>query len=175
MKNSKLVEPSAYYRETFLNFVSDVKATGYESYSLYTKAEENFDEFVKQLNESSEGKNLADGWVPCSSFWLVNEKDEVVGVIRIRHRVDSDFLQMIGHIGYEIKSTHRKMGYGTNMLKLGLIEANKIGLDVVLIACDADNFGSLRIIEKFNGVHRKSFIDPDTNKTVKQFEVSTVI
>jgi len=67
------------------------------------------------------------------------------------------------------------MGYGTNMLKLGLIEANKIGLDVVLIACDADNFGSLRIIEKFNGVHRKSFIDPDTNKTVKQFEVSTVI
>lgn len=173
MKNYKLVRPSAYFRVTFLDFVADVKATGYESYSLYIKAEDNFDEFIIQLNEASEGKNLPEGWVPCSSFWLVDEKEEVIGVIRIRHSVDSDFLQMIGHIGYEIKSTQRKMGHGTNILKLGLIEAKKIGLGVVLITCDEDNLGSLRIIEKFDGKYKKSFINPDTNKIVKQFEVST--
>lgn len=174
MKNNRLAKPSVKYKESFLDFVSDVKDTGYESYSLYTKAEENFDEFLMQLKDSQEGNNLPDGYVPCSSFWLIDEKDEVVGVIRIRHIVNSDFLQMIGHIGYEIKSTHRKMGYGTNLLEFGLIEAKKIGLDVVLITCDNDNLASLRIIDKFNGEYKTSFIDPDTGKTVNQYEVLTV-
>jgi len=128
MNNIFLVEPSNHYKEPFLDFVADVKATGYESYFLYTKAEENFDEFLLHMKESREGINIPEGWTPCSSFWLIDENDDVVGVIRIRHKVDSDLLQLIGHIGYEIKSTHRKMGYGTRILKLGLIEAKNVNL-----------------------------------------------
>ncbi|MBK9248972.1 MAG: GNAT family N-acetyltransferase [Ignavibacteria bacterium] len=175
MQNISLIEPSVSYKASFLDFVLDVKVTGYESYVHYATAEENFDEFLLRLKEAHEGVNLPENRVPCSSYWLIDERDEVVGVFRIRHRVDSDFLQLIGHIGYEIKSTHRKMGYGTKILKLGLAEAKNIGLDVVLINCDDDNWGSLRIIEKFNGKYKTSFNDPETKKIVKQFEVSTLL
>ena len=171
MKNVKLVEPSILFKDSFLEFVEDVKNTGYISYEHYKKAEKNFEEFVTDLTNSSKGINIAEGWVPCSSYWLVDNSEEVIGVIRIRHRVDSDFLEMIGHIGYEIKSTRRKEGNGSKLLELGLIEARKIGLEKVLITCDEDNIGSKRIIEKFNGKYIKSIVDDESGKNKLQYEV----
>ncbi|MGH4118023.1 hypothetical protein [Clostridium sp.] len=44
-------------------------------------------EFVNTLTNSSKGINLQDGWAPCSCYWLVDDSGEVIGVIRIRHRV----------------------------------------------------------------------------------------
>ncbi len=173
MKDVKLIEPSLIYKESFLEFAQDVKNTGYESYGLYTKAEEDFEEFVTDLTNSSKGINIQKGWSPCSSYWLIDDSCEVVGVIRIRHRVDSDYLQMIGHIGYEIKSCRRKEGFGSKLLELGLAEAGKLGLEKVLITCNEDNIGSLRIIEKFNGAYKQSFIEGKTGKNVLQYEVST--
>ncbi len=173
MKIVKLVEPSILYKESFLEFVEDVKNTGYESYTLYTKAEENFEEFVTNLTNSSKGINIQEGWVPCSSYWLVADSCEVVGVIRVRHRVDSDFLQMIGHIGYEIKSSHRKLGYGSKLLELGLTKAQKLGLEKVLINCNKDNIGSKRIIEKSNGKYIKSFVNAESGENMLQYEVCT--
>lgn len=170
MLDVKLVEPSILFKDSFLEFVEDVKSTGYESYEHYTKAEKDFEEFITDLINSSKGINIPEDWVPCSSYWLIDDS-EVVGVIRIRHRVDSDYLQMIGHIGYEIKSSKRKRGYGSKLLELGLIEAKKIGLEKVLITCNEDNIGSIRIIEKFNGEYKKSFFDDETEKKVLQYEV----
>ncbi|WP_105615813.1 GNAT family N-acetyltransferase [Vallitalea okinawensis] len=173
MQNVRLVEPSILFKDSFLDFVEDVKKTGYESYELYTKAEKDFKEFVTDLINFSKGINIPEDWVPCSSFWLI-DRDEVVGVIRIRHRVDNDYLQMIGHIGYEIKSSKRKRGYGSRLLELGLKEAKKLGLEEVLVTCNEDNIGSLRIINKFNGEYKKSFIDDETGKTVLQYKVCVV-
>lgn len=173
MQDVKLVKPSILFKDSFIEFVEDVKNTGYESYEHYTKAEEDFEEFVTDLTNSSKGINIPEGWVPCSSYWLVDDSGEVVGVIRIRHRVDSDYLQMIGHIGYEIKSSRRKKGYGSKLLELGLTEARKIGLEKVLITCDEDNIGSIRIIEKFNGKYKKLFVDDESGKNVLQYEVCT--
>jgi predicted acetyltransferase len=173
MKDVKLIEPSLLYKESFLEFVEDVKNTGYESYDLYIKAEGNFEEFVNDLIDFSKGINIPEGWVPCSSFWLLDDSGEVVGVIRIRHCADNDYLQMIGHIGYEIKSSHRKEGYGSKILELGLIEARKLGLEKVLITCNEDNIASRRIIEKFNGQYKKFFIDDESGKNVLQYEVFT--
>jgi len=64
------------------------------------------------------------------------------------------------------------MGYGTKILELGLIEANKIGLKEVLVTCDDDNHASRRIIEKLGGVFIKSMND-DSSKTVLQYRIKT--
>lgn len=171
MREVKLVEPSILFKDSFLEFVEDVKKTGYESYELYTKAEEDFEEFVTDITNARKGINIPEGWVPCSSYWLVDDSGEVVGVIRIRHRVDSNYLQMIGHIGYEIKSSRRKEGNGSKLFELGLIEARKIGLKEVLVTCDKDNIGSRQIIEKFNGKYKKSLFDEESTKNVLQYEI----
>ncbi|MDF1617979.1 GNAT family N-acetyltransferase [Petrocella sp. FN5] len=174
MKDIKLTKPSLLYQSTFLDFVKDVKESGYESYTHYVKAEKNFSEFMNELIDMSEGVNIKKGWAPCSSYWLIDNNEEVIGVIRIRHRVDNDSLEMAGHIGYEIKSSKRKKGYGQRLLELGLMEARKIGLQKVLITCDEDNVASKRMIEKCKSKYKKSIFDEESGKNILQYEVDTV-
>lgn len=171
MNSITLVKPNLLYKTEFLKFVDDVKSTGYETYDIYVEALSDFERFVENLDNTSKGINLPKGWVPCSSFWLVNNAGEVLGVIRIRHRVDNPFLQTIGHIGYEIKSNQRNKGYGSKILELGLLEASNIGLDKVLVTSYSDNGASVKIIKKFGGVYKQSFFDEDTNKEIMQFEI----
>ena len=173
MNEIKLVQPNIKYKKSFLEFVKDVKKTGYESYPLYVKAEDDFEVFVAEQEDQSNGINIPEDWVPYNSYWLVDIKGKVLGVIRVRHRVDSVYLETKGHIGYEIKSSHRRKGYGQRILELGLIEASKIGLENVLITCREDNTGSRRMIEKCNGKHKKSFDIEGLEAKLFQYEVQT--
>lgn len=172
MKEVLLVEPGVKYKKSFLELVSEVKKSGYESYELYSKAEDNFEEFIVELANASNGINIEEGWAPCTSYWLVYHL-EVIGVIRIRHYLDNEELLMAGHIGYEIVSKQRRKGFGTKILELGLGKANEMGLNEVLITCDADNDGSKQIINNFNADYVKSFVDSESGKDVLQFKVST--
>lgn len=173
LKKSYLVDPNVRYKDSFLKFVADVKKSGYETYEHYSKAEVNFEEFIKELFEYSRGINIEEGWAPCTTYWLVSDL-EIIGVIRIRHHVDSEELQGAGHIGYEIISKERKKGYGTRILELGLIKARGMGLNEVLITCDAKNMGSNKIINKFNAEYISTIIDDESGNDVTQYIVSTV-
>ncbi|MCS5422529.1 MULTISPECIES: GNAT family N-acetyltransferase [Psychrilyobacter] len=171
MANTRLIKPDKNYKNAFLTYVEEIKKSGSETYELYKNAEIDFKLYVDELKNTELGIGLPNGWVPCSSYWLVDSKDEVLGVIRIRHRVDSDYLQTIGHIGYEIKMTRRREGNGNQILKMGLLEAGKMGINNLLITCDEGNIGSVRIIEKNNGKLKSSFIDSDTGERVLQYIV----
>jgi predicted acetyltransferase len=174
LKVLKLVEPSVKYKESFLELVTDVKKSGYETYELYAKAEDNFEEFITELENAGNGINIEEGWSPCTTFWLVDQL-EVIGVIRIRHYLNNEELQKAGHIGYEIVSTQRRKGFGTKILELGLLKAHEMGLDEVFITCDADNPGSKKIINNFNAEYVQSFVDGESSKDVLQYKVSTNI
>ncbi|MCT4612340.1 MAG: GNAT family N-acetyltransferase [Clostridia bacterium] len=106
------------------------------SHMKFIKKPKNFEKYLQNIINESRGINLPAGWVPCSSFWLINEYEGVVGVIRIRHRVGNDCLMKLGHIGYEVKSTCRNKGYGTKLLEFGLVGAHKLGIRKVLLTCD---------------------------------------
>jgi predicted acetyltransferase len=174
LKELSLVEPAVKYKKSFLELVSEVKKSGYESYDLYSKAEDNFEEFIDDLVNASHGINVEEGWAACTSYWLVNHL-EVIGVIRIRHSLDNEELLMAGHIGYEIVAAQRRKGFGTKILELGLSKANEMGLNEVLITCDADNVASKRIINNFSAEYLTSFIDSESGKDVLQYRVSTTL
>jgi predicted acetyltransferase len=57
-----------------------------------------------------------------------------------------------GHIGYEIRPSQRRRGYGTEILRLTLEKAREWGLRKVLVTSDATNRASRRIIEANGGV-----------------------
>ena len=71
---------------------------------------------------------------------------------RLRHEVNEHLLQMGGHIGYDIRPSRRRQGYGKLILKYGLDRAKILGLERVLLTCDEDNLGSRRIIESHAGM-----------------------
>lgn len=117
-----LTEPNEKYKRSFENYTLAYKKINDEQYfNKYKKALDNFYEYLNDLKDYSEGKNLPQGYVVTSTFWLI-AREEVVGVVRIRHQeVDT-----AGHIGYDMSPDYRNKGYGFEILKLALNEAEKI-------------------------------------------------
>ena len=67
-----------------------------------------------------------------------------------------------GHIGYDIRPSKRKQGYGSKILELALPKAKELDIERVLLTCDETNTGSRRIIEKNGGVLENQVKNPET-------------
>ncbi len=147
----QLVLPSVKYKQSYLKALEEGKEETGIAVLRKPKIGESFEEFVKNIRGESRGLNLPEGWVPASEFWLV-ESSEFIGRVSIRHKLNDHLLKIGGHIGYYIRATKRKMGYGKKILKLSLLKAKKLGLTKVLVTCDENNIGSQKIIEASNGV-----------------------
>lgn len=101
-----------------------------------------------------------EGKVPSSTFFCLDEKRHImVGAINIRHYLNDYLLKFGGHIGDGIRPTERKKGYATKMIKLGLEECKKLGLDRVLLVCDKDNIGSAKSIINNGGILENEILD----------------
>jgi len=112
---------------------------------------ESFAAFVHELGEWSQGRALPDGWVPDSTYWLIDD-EEFVGNVEIRHCLTDALRLRGGHIGYAVRPTARRRGYGRTALYMALRPCLALGLRHVLVTCDATNEGSRRIIEANSGI-----------------------
>ena len=83
---------------------------------------------------------------------MVDDDEEVVGRISLRHTLTPWLLEVGGHIGYAVRPTARRRGHATTALGLMLRVAAERGIDPVLVTCDDDNVGSRRVIEANGGV-----------------------
>jgi len=90
-------------------------------------------------------------FVPSTTLWWVGGGD-YLGRLAIRHRLNEWLLDRGGHIGYDVRPSARRRGYGTAMLRDALPVAAGLGIDRVLITCDVDNTGSRKVIEANGGV-----------------------
>lgn len=153
LENIELKSPSVVYKESFLENINDYKASGdIEYFNIYKKALDNFEQYVEKLNNNAKGIDLPEGYVPCSTFWLVNENNKVLGAIRIRHKG----IPFDGHIGYDIAQKYRSKGYGTKILELALPLAKQIGIDKAILNCESSNIRSEKVIRANNGIPFKT-------------------
>jgi len=149
----KLVELSTALQTAFDHFYDDFIQHDVESAEHYAEGHSNFVTYIQRLKEEAKGINLPDGYVPCSHFWLVNADNAILGGIRIRHHIGTDFLALEGgHIGYDIAPSYRGKGYGKLMLKLAIPKVKALGLEKTLLVADDDNMPSRKIIEANGGV-----------------------
>ena len=152
----KLVLPSKKYQTTFSLAITEFKAQKKkreieESLIAEYERSPNFSDFVKKLRGQARGKYLSPGYVPCTTYWLVDGK-KFVGWLNSRHYLNERLLAIGGHIGYAIRPSQRRQGYGKLILKLALIKARDLGIKKALVSCDDDNIGSRKIIETNGGV-----------------------
>jgi len=104
-----------------------------------------------KLMENKETKPKAE-WVEADQFMLVREGERrVLGMINLRHYLNDSLAEIGGHIGYSIRPSERRKGYAKIMLSLCLDECRKLGIEQVLITCDAQNEASYRTIEACGG------------------------
>ncbi len=115
---------------------------------------ESFEEFLQLAKDDIEKGNRHG--VPATLFFLVNEENRILGAIQIRHHINHpNLIEMWWHIGYGIRPSERGKWYATEMLKLALIESQKLWLDRVLITCDDENIPSYKVIESNHWVFER--------------------
>ncbi len=158
-----LLLPSVEYRVEFFDYLADYRRAGEMDRELAVAAQD-FEAYIARLIVYSHGRCLPPGWVPMTTYWLVDENRMILGEGDLRHRLNPDLQIVGGHIGYRIRPSARRKGYGTHLLALMLERARAMGLKRVLLTCDEDNSGSSRIMQKNGGIQTKRFFYPPTGK-----------
>ena len=114
------------------------------------------------------GTDLPTDRVRQSQFWLFRA-DRLLGSSRLRHRLIPRLERDGGHIGYEIRPSERRLGFGSALLGLTLQEAKAIGLPRVLLTTEPTNLGSIRIIRNNGGVFTDTSVSPNTGRTMNRY------
>jgi predicted acetyltransferase len=106
--------------------------------------------------------NAPADWVTGSVYFAIVD-DKIVGTIAIRHYLNDDLLDSGGHIGYGIRPSERRKGYGAKMLALALEKCPEFHIERALVTCDRDNIASAKTAMKNGGVFESEFTEDDGN------------
>jgi predicted acetyltransferase len=150
-KNVRLIEPTLELEREYQAFLRESVDSGDTDYVLSKDQTSDTAAVIRKLQDRAQGIGLPEGWVPASTYWLLSADDKLLGQIVVRHRLTPALEDFGGHIGYGVRPSQRRKGYGTKMLALALEKARAMGLKRVLITCDPANVASARIIQKNGG------------------------
>ena len=158
-----LSAPDEQYRDSYIASLREHQAQGRflssrQVFNDLEMLEADFPRFVARLRKGADPLYVAAGNVPETFFWLIERATgDVVGRSSIRHELsDEPALRDIGHIGYDIRPSKQRRGFGNAILGLTLIEARRFGMDRVLLTCNATNVASKLIIERWGGVFERA-------------------
>ena len=173
MAEARLVRPSNAYKDSYRAFVAELAARG-EAFVPFPLGfpHENFEALLAQLAACEKGVGVPEGFVPHSTFWLV-EGDEVVGVSNLRHRLTESLRREGGHIGYGVRPSARGRGLGTRILALTLAEAAALGIEVALLSCARSNLASVAVIRANGGVLQDEEFIETRDEVVLRWRVPT--
>ena len=160
MNTPKLILPCEEYLNSYLEACTEFQEHNVTTYTLHNPDCFNDwkDTIFKTFYDDRNGINLKDGYVPATTFWLV-DNNEFIGTGSIRHHLTEKLEKFGGHIGYAIRYSKWNQGYGTKQLELLIKEAAKLGLKRVLVTCNENNIASARVIEKNGGVYFDTIIN----------------
>ena len=133
------------------------------------------------LNRQKEEYAKKIGRCQSKTFLLIRKNDDrIIGAINVRWNLPENMKQFGGNIGYGIRPTERRKGYNKINLYLGLMEAQKLGLDRVMLDCDVNNLGSVKTMQALGGKLERTEVDPsdgiltsvywfDVNETIRKY------
>ena len=165
MEALRLIEPSSAYAEELWAFrqeILDCDAEGGDRFAGCMSLDScgSAEEWIRlcALRKSAETCGETGAAVPSHSFLAVRQSDgQLVGIIDLRHHIDHPILgSWGGHCGYSVRPSERGRGYAKEMLRLNILEAGKLGIDRLLVTCNADNPASEKTILANGGVYESS-------------------
>jgi predicted acetyltransferase len=166
----ELVRPRSALRDSYRSLVAEFASAGEPFVPFVLGFEHNdFDAFLQRLENCARGVDLPDGFVPHSTYWLVRNQAEVVGVSNIRHSLTAALRREGGNIGYGIRPSARRQGYGTRVLRMSLDRAVEVGLTRILVTCAKTNIGSVAAIRRNGGALDSEEYLPDRGEIVQRY------
>lgn len=127
-----------------------------------------YDVWLALTLDSHNGIEHRKQYVPASTYFAVDdETNTIVGMVNIRHVLNDNLINTgSGHIGYGVLPSQRRKGYGTEILRLALLEVkSKYQISRAMVGCDKRNIGSQKVILNNGGVLQKKIVDDDKDIT----------
>lgn len=162
--NVKLIRLTKDYEaqlgEMLEEWTADIEAnhTNHSPWKIFKNDYRDFDAYLADLEcKEPEGR-----LVPDSVFFLLDvDRNRLLGAADIRHYLTDELLLTGGHIGDGIRPSERRKGYGTELVRLALIECQKLGINTVLMTCDRENVASAKTIIRNGGVLENEVVNED--------------
>ena len=123
-----------------------------------------YDKWLEYCEDDRTTASMLSTHVPATLYFLMNEKQEILGGIVINH---ADTKR--GHLHAGIVPWHRGKGYGTAMLTLALKECQKMGIRKVHICPNSKNKAAIQTILNNGGYLLDEFIE-DGHK-IERYEI----
>ena len=150
MSASKLVRPSADYKDSYLEALKEYHAEGRYTYQDIDRLSADFEGFINELKtEKGYPHQPYQDWVepvPETIVWLVKD-GKYIGTVDIRHRLNWHLEKWGGHVHFNIRPSMRGKGFGTKILKKAIPIINYLAIDNALITIAPDNKAAIRIVE----------------------------
>lgn len=149
---------SSRYRKSFVEALREGFRRGIQAVKTADEIEAidaDFEGYVADITDKTGTITLPNGQtvakVPFDVFWLV-DGETFIGEASVRYELNDWLLSAAGHIGYGIRPSFERQGYGKLILKLTLAKCRDYGTGPVLVTCNEENIASARIIEANGGV-----------------------
>jgi len=117
---------------------------------------DSYEDWLKSVTDNISEETVNPDWVVTDTFFALDEKDSIVGIIDFRHELKS-FLIDFGNTGYSVRPSERRKGYATEMLHQLLDVARNSGLNSLQLSVERSNEPSVKTIVKNGGVYERSF------------------
>lgn len=95
---------------------------------------------------------LASQGVPAIQYVAFDERNQALGFLNLRLRLNASLLEKGGHIGYSVRPSQRGKGYAKEMLKQAVSFAISKNIKAILVTCDEANAASRAVIMANGGV-----------------------
>lgn len=146
----ELIEPSLHFIQSYKSALAEFRREGISGFWKFFGPVDDAETYLRSIKRYQHRGKLPNDLVPATVYWFV-EGDEFIGHVSIRHELNAALEEQGGHIGYAIRPSKQRQGYGSRLLELALERAREIGIERALLTCDKDNIASRTIIEKNGG------------------------
>ena len=164
-----LILPDRKYEKSYRDYIAELGDE--ERYPFQMDLEhDDFGALLDRLRDFADGVDIPAGYVPSSTYWLV-QGEELVGVSSLRHWLSDELRERGGHIGLGIRPSRRGRGLGSRLLGLTIREARSRDIGDVLIHCYEGNEASARMIERNGGVLQSGISVDGPGEVVQRYVV----
>lgn len=156
-------------KEQLLDMVNEISEYNADFEGLdIIRSIEDYDLFLKKLEKWKHQEQISPNCSPQTTFGVF-DNETLIGGFVLRHVLKGSLIDHGGNIGYLVRPSKRKMGYGKILLKLALEKAKDMGLKKVLVTCRNDNIGSVKVIESNGGKYENDYYDKSLGKNYRRY------